>query len=656
MQENQKSRTEQILEGSNKPILFLAVLAILLYLLELFRLIPKSLMTPFLWVNFLIDFIFLIDLLAKGFILGKNYLKSPWFLIDFISTLPIISSSLELMGALGPQLQATRVARGARVARIARVARVARVAKVGRVAKLATAIRARRGLTFLKLDTANQETPGFNKALFIGVPVLLIAFIIASSYITNFEVSNLKTTITQRIGQAKTQADLDLIISDYPIEEAVNRVIEVISIPTTIGSGDGIAVSLSEAYIRADRLSGIMLLILLLTIAVSVMISSSLATDLSEGRERSILSQCFSPAIVKKFYNSPEVIDRFYNQWMTIFFIDIRGFTKAAEKDAADVEGLALKLREVMDTARNEIVVTHEGVIDKFMGDAVMGWVGGHFSSHWELLTASRERLFMDEMDIVDQDIKSIEREIKKIELSKGLDAEDIALTDLQTVLKEAQTAKSYLSKKQEVAIKADPNLQSRYNQQTLEYKRRVAKSAVSCCLKISQKVEQLEDPDAFHELKIGIGSGPVLVGNFGSTDQIGFTVLGPSVNRSARLEPASAQVGCKILIDQDTFELLKDDSEFRFRRVPRIAIAGFSKPIKTYEPFFTDSISEDFLNEFHNGVDALEQDNPKEGKAFFVAADALKNDGDRASKLWIETCEKAILSGQSMGAVKMKK
>ena len=65
----------------------------------------------------ILDNIFLIDLIAKCLILGRSYLKSPWFFIDFISTLPIISSAFELVGSLGPQLQATRVARAARVDR-----------------------------------------------------------------------------------------------------------------------------------------------------------------------------------------------------------------------------------------------------------------------------------------------------------------------------------------------------------------------------------------------------------------------------------------------------------------------------------------------------------------------------------------------------------
>jgi hypothetical protein len=131
---------ERQLERFNMPVLILAGIAIVLYVLELFRLIPEALRMPMIWINFLIDFVFLLDILAKSIILKGKYLKSPWFLIDFVSTMPIISSAMEVMGSVGPQLEATRAARGARVARVARVARTAR---------LATAVRSAQGLGFL---------------------------------------------------------------------------------------------------------------------------------------------------------------------------------------------------------------------------------------------------------------------------------------------------------------------------------------------------------------------------------------------------------------------------------------------------------------------------------------------------------------------------
>jgi class 3 adenylate cyclase len=408
--------------------------------------------------------------------------------------------------------------------------------------------------------------------------------------------------------------------------------------------------SLSDAYRRADRLSGILLLVVLLTIVISVQISNGLARDRSIHQERSILSQCFSPAIVNKFYSAPEVIERFYNQWMTVFFIDIRGFTQATEKDTNDVEGLALKLRRVMDVARKEIVITHEGVIDKFMGDAVMGWVGGHFSSHWDLLEDVRKKLYLDELDLTSQDIKSIQREIQK----SAHQPQDHV--ELLSILKEAQEKEAKLIALQKSELERDASLQTTLNRLTSEYRRRVAKSAVSCCLKISQEVERIEDPDGFHELKIGVGSGSVLVGNFGSTEQIGFTVLGPTVNRSARLEPASAQCGCHILVDQNTYGLLKDDQDFRFRRVPLIAVKGISKKIVTYEPFFANQVDEAFLEQFELGAVALEKGNGQEAMLHFDRADELRSGGDAAAKLWSKECAIAIKNNQTVGVKSIKK
>lgn len=646
-----KSGAEKLLERSNKPILVLAILAIILYVLELFRVIPRSLTLPFLWVNFLIDFIFLLDLVAKYRILGRSYLKSPWFFIDLISTLPIISSAFELMGAMGPQLQATRVARGVRIARIARVARLA---KVARVARLATAIRSKQGLNFLKLDNGTQETPAFNRSLFIGVPVLLLGFIIASFFITNSEVTKLQSNIQQTINQATTLAELEVIKQQYDVSKALNPLLENTTLFSQLDGGQAVPISLQQAYIRADRLSGIMLLVTLLTIGVSVFISNALAQDRSTSREQSILSQCFSPPIVKKFYSSPEVIERFYRQWMTVFFIDIRGFTKAVEKDAGDVEGLALKLRQVMDTARKQIVVSHEGIIDKFMGDAVMGWVGGHFSVHWKSMETVRKKLLIDELDFINQDIKSIQRELEKTQRQSNI--AEAQIRELASALKEAETNRLQLLERQKAALKKDPSLSSTHQKLITEYQRNVAKSAVSCCLRIWQEVAKIEDPGAFNELKIGIGSGKVLLGNFGATNQIAYTVLGPTVNRAARLEPASAQVGCHILIDENTFELLKTEEEFRFRRLPKIAIRGISAAMVTYEPFFTNQVSANFLTTFEKGVEAMETGKIETAMAFFNKADQLRPDGDAAAKIWLQACETAFNEGETVGVKPMRK
>jgi adenylate cyclase len=56
-------------------------------------------------------------------------------------------------------------------------------------------------------------------------------------------------------------------------------------------------------------------------------------------------------------------------------------------------------------------------------------------------------------------------------------------------------------------------------------------------------------------QIRIGINTGPAVVGNVGATRRMEYTVLGDAVNRAQRLE-AAARPGC-LLIGEQTFELV---------------------------------------------------------------------------------------------------
>uniref|UniRef100_UPI001C4E0259 adenylate/guanylate cyclase domain-containing protein n=1 Tax=Candidatus Entotheonella palauensis TaxID=93172 RepID=UPI001C4E0259 len=200
------------------------------------------------------------------------------------------------------------------------------------------------------------------------------------------------------------------------------------------------------------------------------------------------------------------------------------------------------------------------------------------------------------------------------------------------------------------MGTRPEPALQARYEEAMHEYQKQTALSAVLCCLGIWEEVSKQESEAAFHDLSIAIASGPVSVGNFGSTDQIGFTVLGPTVDRAARLEPASVQCGCRMLIDQATYDLVKKASELRFRLVPYISVSGTSEPIATYEPFKVEAVSEKFLEAFHEGVFAMQREALEEAVVHFKLADQLRDGGDTVSLMWIEACQTAMREGSKIG------
>lgn len=81
-------------------------------------------------------------------------------------------------------------------------------------------------------------------------------------------------------------------------------------------------------------------------------------------------------------------------------------------------------------------------------------------------------------------------------------------------------------------------------------------------------------------KIRIGINTGYVTVGNFGTDERTDYTIIGNQVNLASRLE-STAQPG-KILISESTKVLIED--EFIFLPKGKINVKGIHYPVKTYE------------------------------------------------------------------------
>jgi adenylate cyclase len=64
-------------------------------------------------------------------------------------------------------------------------------------------------------------------------------------------------------------------------------------------------------------------------------------------------------------------------------------------------------------------------------------------------------------------------------------------------------------------------------------------------------------------EFGVGLNVGEVIYGNVGAPDRLDFTVMGPAVNRTARLESLTRELSCDILFSQKFSELIETQSEF---------------------------------------------------------------------------------------------
>jgi len=83
--------------------------------------------------------------------------------------------------------------------------------------------------------------------------------------------------------------------------------------------------------------------------------------------------------------------------------------------------------------------------------------------------------------------------------------------------------------------------------------------------------------------LRIGLHSGPAVVGNMGSDLRFNYTALGDTVNLAARLEGVNKAYGTGILLSENTAAALND--ALPLRPVDRVRVKGKNVPVQVYTP-----------------------------------------------------------------------
>jgi adenylate cyclase len=157
---------------------------------------------------------------------------------------------------------------------------------------------------------------------------------------------------------------------------------------------------------------------------------------------------------------------------ISVMFMDVRGFTTLSESMSSNPQALTRLINIILDEA-SEIILAHEGTLDKFIGDCVMAF--------WN-------------------------------------------------------------------APLAQPDHHSR---------------AVAAAIALQQHVPAInqrlraEIGDAWRgdgiRIGVGVASGTVVVGNFGSRSRLSYSVVGDTVNLAARLEPFSKQTGLPLTFANTT-------------------------------------------------------------------------------------------------------
>lgn len=117
------------------------------------------------------------------------------------------------------------------------------------------------------------------------------------------------------------------------------------------------------------------------------------------------------------------------------------------------------------------------------------------------------------------------------------------------------------------------------------DHAQRAISTAIEMCSEVDRLKEKwLKETSLEFDIRIGIHSGEIIVGNVGSALRMDYTIMGENVNLAARLEGVNKKFNSRIIISEATYNQIKERIEAK--PLGRTRVRGIIKPVNIYQVF----------------------------------------------------------------------